>query len=146
MAFCPYVITGVRRRRRGTSFVPKWGSRISREKFDLESPNFTRTFTQVGSNTTPDITSLTTSGRLSSKFKNPSKMPHQPASGGISRERFKRGSPIFTWLSGTTDPTNLLDMTSLIAYGRLQNAIKYCTKVVCKTGPTAKDSNNSATV
>ena len=38
-----------------------------------------------------------------------------------------QGSPSFTRLSGTTGPTNLLDMTSLFAFGRLQHAIKYCT-------------------
>ena len=35
-------MTGVSRR--GTVFVTKWGSRIFRERFDLELPNFTRTF------------------------------------------------------------------------------------------------------
>ena len=34
-------------------------------------------------------------------------MTPQTASGGISRERFKRGSPNFTWLSGTAGYTNL---------------------------------------
>ena len=45
------------------SFVTKWGSHISRERFDLEQPNFTRTFKHVGSTTTPDKTSLYTSSR-----------------------------------------------------------------------------------
>ena len=62
--------------------------------------------------------------------KKPSTMPPQMASVGISQERFKRGSPNFTRLLGTTGSINLPDMTSLVASGRLQNAIKYCTKVV----------------
>ena len=72
-------------------------------------------------------------------------MPLQTASGGMFREGFKRGSPNFTWVSGTIGPPNLPDMTSLVVSGRLQNANKYCTKVVRKTSP-AKESNNSATV
>ena len=36
--------------------------------------------------------------------KKPSKIPHQTASGGISRGLFYRGSPHFTRLSGTTGP------------------------------------------
>ena len=70
--------------------------------------------------------------------KKKSKMPLQAASGGISRVWFKQGSPIFTWLSGTTGPRNLPDMTSLVTSGRLRNAIKYCTKVIRKTGPADK--------
>ena len=44
-----------------SSFVTKWGSLISRERIDLESPNFTWAFAPVGSITTPDLTSMTTS-------------------------------------------------------------------------------------
>ena len=40
----------------------------------------------------------------------------------------------FTRLSMTSGPTNLPDTTSLVASGRLQNPIKYCTKVMRKTG------------
>ena len=55
-----------------------------------------------------NMTSLaTTSGWQLSKFKKPSKIPPPPASGGISRERYKQGLPNFTHLSGTTGPTNL---------------------------------------
>ena len=45
----------------------KWGSRrpISRERFDLESSNFARTFKPVGSTTTPDMTSLYTVYKVS---------------------------------------------------------------------------------
>ena len=41
------------------------------------------------------------------------------ASGGISRECFKRGLPNFTGLSGTTVARNMPDMTSLVTSGRL---------------------------
>ena len=43
---------------------------MSRERFDLESSNLARTFTPVGSTTTPDMTSLCTSGRKLSAFEN----------------------------------------------------------------------------
>ena len=66
--------------------------------------------------------------------KKPSKMPPYTASGVISREKFMRGSPNFTRLSGTNVHKNLPDMTSLISSGRLQNAIEYWTKVMRKTG------------
>ena len=61
-------------------------------------------------------------------------MPPPTASGGISQERFRRGSRTFAGLSGTIGSQNLPNMTSLAASGRLQNAVKYCTKVR-KTGP-----------
>ena len=51
-----------------------------------------------------------------------SKMPPPTDSGGISRERFKLGSP--TCLPRTSGPTNLLEMASPGPSGRLQNAIK----------------------
>ena len=170
----------VRRQGSLSSFITKWGIRIPRGRFDVESPNFTWTFTPVWSTITPDMTSLTTSGLQLSKLKKRLKMPPptaslsylyienrlsknhqilqasiptcptlslditslltsgrnqlqrkktskmhpQAASGGILRERFKRGSPNFTRFSRTTGPTNLPDMTSLVASGRLQNAIK----------------------
>ena len=56
------------------------------------------------------------------------------ASAGISRERFKRGSPNFTLLSGTTGPRHRPDLTSPLTSGRLQNSIKYCTKVMRQRG------------
>ena len=62
-----------------SSFVTKWGSRISRKRFDLEWPIFTLTFTPVGF-TTPDITSLYASGRKLSTFEKGSKMIHPTAS------------------------------------------------------------------
>ena len=73
--------------------------------------------------------------RSEATAKKPSKMPHQTSSGGISREWFRRGSPNFARLSGTAGPRNLPDMTSLLPSRRLQNAIKYCPKVMRKTGP-----------
>ena len=66
--------------------------------------------------TPPDMTSLTTSGRTLSTFEKRSKIPPQTASGEVPRERFKRGSPNFTQMSVTTGPTNLSDMTSLVAF------------------------------
>ena len=64
-------------------------------------------------------------------------MPRLTASGGISREMFKRGSQNFTRLSVTIGPTCLPDMTLLAVSGRLQNVIKYSTEV-CKTRPPGK--------
>ena len=72
-------------------------------------------------------------------------MPHPTTLGRISPEQFKRGSRNFTRLSGTAGPTDLPDMTSLAAFSRLQNAIKYCT-TVRKTDAAGKESNNSTTV
>ena len=59
-------------------------------------------------------------------------------SGGVYREWLKIGSQNGTRLLGTIGLTNLLDLTSLAASGRLQNAIKYCTKVT-KRVPPAKE-------
>ena len=69
---------------------------------------------------TLDMTSLTTSG---GSYSEQSKMSPQTASGGISREKFMRGSHNCTGLSGINGPTNGPDMTSIVASGRLQNAI-----------------------
>ena len=69
-----------------------WRSRISWELFDLESPNFSGTFIPVGSTTTLDMTSLSTSGWQLLQFKKWSRMPPTTVSGGISGERFKPGS------------------------------------------------------
>ena len=67
------------------------------------------------------------------------------ALGGISQERFKRGSKNFTCLSWTIGPTNVLDMTSPSVAGQLQNAIKYCTKVR-KMGAAGIEGHNLVTV
>ena len=42
--------------------ITKWAARISREQFDLESPNSTRTFMQTNSMTILDMTSPVNSG------------------------------------------------------------------------------------
>ena len=63
-------------------------------------------------------------------------MPHPMALDRISPEWFKRGSQNLHLL-GTVSPTNLPDMTSLNTSGRLQYAIKYCTKV-CKAGAAGR--------
>ena len=51
----------------------------------------------------------------------------------LSCEPFELESSNFTNTCVPTCTTSLLDMTSLIASGQLQNAIKYCTKVTRKT-------------
>ena len=55
-------------RRPSSLFVTKWGSRISRERCDLASPYFTRTFISIVSTTIPDMTSLYASGQKLSTF------------------------------------------------------------------------------
>ena len=59
-AFCPIAVGSV-----GVVVVvrTKRGSRISRERFDIESPNFTGTFIPTCSTSPPDMTSLASSGR-----------------------------------------------------------------------------------
>ena len=126
VAFWPYVMTGVGRR-----LSRNRDSRISRERFDPESQNFsTNVYTnKIYHNTGYDVTICFRSEGILNIL---SKMPPPTASGTISREKFKRGSRNFTDLSGTIGPTNLPDMASLAVSGR-QNLIKYCTKVR-KTG------------
>ena len=51
-----------------SSFVTTWGSRISGERFEVESPNFMWAFTPVGSTITLDMTSLYISGRKLTTF------------------------------------------------------------------------------
>ena len=76
---------------------------------------------------------ITTLGRKLPR-KHRQNLPGHMASGGISREKFKQGYLNFTRLLRTTGSTTRSDMTSLVACGRLQNAIKYSTKVLRKTG------------
>ena len=59
-----------------SSFVTKWGSRISRERLDLESQKVYPNLHTGRSTITPDMTSLSTSGWQLSKFRKRSKMPH----------------------------------------------------------------------
>ena len=58
--FYPITTRSIGRR---SSSVTKWGSHITRERFDLESPNFIGTSTVTLSISIPDMTSLSTSGR-----------------------------------------------------------------------------------
>ena len=69
---------------------------MSRERFDLKSPNFTRISRPVDSINTPDKTLLTTTGPKLSTFEKRSKMPPVTAFGRISREQFKRQSHQFS--------------------------------------------------
>ena len=92
------------------------GSYISQERYDLESPNLTPTY----STATPDMTSLATS--VGSYREKNSKMPWPTALCRISPERFKLGSRNFTHLSRTISLT------------------------CAKDGCAGKESNNSATV
>ena len=67
-AFCPNITESIGRRLSLSSSsitmtASLCGSRISRELLDLESPNFTRASIPTYSTSTPDMTSLTTSGR-----------------------------------------------------------------------------------
>ena len=86
----------------------KWGRRICRERFDLELPNFTRASIPVWGLQPHWIWChyllLVTTYRHS---KHGRKMI---TSGGISWERFKRGSKNYARLSWTIDPTNVLNM------------------------------------
>ena len=116
------------------SFDMKSPHRISRKRFDLESPNFTQTSIPTLSTVVPDMTSFSTSGRKLQR-----KTVENTAFNGFgwnfSRTiqarimKFK-----FTCLSRATGPTNLPEMTPPVASGRLQNVIEYCTKVG-ETGP-----------
>ena len=145
MAFCLmwWPAGSICRRRLLSLSITKWAARTSQERFNLESPQSTWISIPTYSTATPDMTTLTTSGRkLSWKL---SKIWPLVVLGGICREQFKQGSPIFTHLSGTIGLTNLLDTTSLAASSQLQNAIKYCSRVR-KTGVVSKELNNSATV
>jgi len=56
--------TGLKSAYRRCSFDTKFVARISRKPFDLESPNFMGISTPTLSTATPDMTSLSISGRL----------------------------------------------------------------------------------
>ena len=116
----PYDVFPVCHRvRRPSSFVTKWASRISRERFDVESPNFTWTFTPVSFTTAPDMTPLTTSGWQLSKLKIGRKCCLWRLHCRISREPFEIKSPNFTGTSILTCSTFAPDMTSLPTSGRM---------------------------
>ena len=88
---------------------------------------------------TPDMTSLATlSWQLwSLKKLSKSHLRRLQIEFWIFQERFEQGSRHFAGLSWTIGPTNLPDMTLPAVSNRLQNAIKYCTKVH-KTDPAAQ--------
>ena len=90
-----------------------------RPLFNLESSNLARTSMPADSTDLLDMTSPATSGRHLWKFRKRSKVPPPTALGWISGEQFKRGSRNFTHFSGTASLTNLPDMTSVAASGRL---------------------------
>ena len=98
----PYLITCVVLR----LSITKWATRISRERFELESHDFTGTSLSVYSIAALSMTSLTSSSRMLPR-KKPSKMPLPTASGGISREMFKGWSPNYIHLSKVTGLINL---------------------------------------
>ena len=60
--------TCVSRRRLRRSSITKWGSLISQERFDLESPDFTGPSVPTYSTATPIMESSAASGRHISKF------------------------------------------------------------------------------
>ena len=119
--------------------VTKWGSRISRERFDLGSPNFTGSSIPINSTAKSEITLVTISGLKLSQKKTAENATSHDFESNFSRT-IQRGLPNFTRLSGTIGLTNVTDMTPLAASGRLQNAIKYSTKVR-KTRPKSKFSH-----
>ena len=98
--------------------------------------NFTRTFTLVGSTTTPHMTSLASSDwkwrlrRLLVKF---------------LENGLRTIKNFYTLIMGNWPPQTCSDVTSLPVSGRLQNAIKYRTKV-CKTGPAVIKVHSSVMV
>ena len=118
---------------RRCSFITKWGSLISRDWFDLESPNFAWTFIPVGSTTTPDMT-------LRSEI--------------IDVQ--KNGRKCSLWRLWVEFLENLLseDHEILRAFvdnrldtavsGLLQNASKYCTKMR-QSGAAGIEVHNSVT-
>ena len=63
---------------RSCSLDTKSVPRVSREPFDQESPNFTRTSTPTYSTVTPDMTSLSTSGGKLSRKSRPKSQIRQP--------------------------------------------------------------------
>ena len=94
--------------------ITKRAARISQERFDLDSPNFTRTsglqphwiWRYFWSEVSRKDCENTESNGFGSKFSRMSK-------GGLHN---------FTHLSGTIIPANLQDMTSRSASGRLQKS------------------------
>ena len=84
----------------------------------LEPFRKTRMVTSLGSTTTPDMTSLATSGWQLSKLQNGRKCRLRRLRCYISREPFELESPNFTSTSIPTCPTVASDATSLTTSGR----------------------------
>ena len=116
-------------------------NRIIRPPFNLESPKLAGTSRPTRSKSITDMTLPAVSDRHLSKFEKRPKMPHPTALGRISPEGVKRGSRNFMHLSGTASHRNQPDMPSLDSSSRIQNAIKYCTKML-KMGTTRKELNH----
>ena len=139
MEFWPDATTCVRRRRRRSlsSFIhyKVSGSNISRNIWPwITNCHTDRRTNSLYSQTKFDVTSYFRSEVVEEKT---SKMLPVTTTGGISRERLKRGSGNFTHISGANILTNVLVMTSLAASNRLQNTIKCGTKDR-KTGPVGQ--------
>ena len=129
-----------------SSFVTKWGSRISREHLHLESPNFTRIFTPVGStysHTWYDVTIYFQSIDVRKTAEN-------DASDGFNLDSQK-----MTHTSTPTSWTAIPDMTSLTNSGWKLSKFKKRSKMSPQTASgwnfsrkvrPAKQSNNSANV
>ena len=103
----------------------KWVAQISWERFDLESPNITSTSISTYSTAIPDMTSLTTAGQKLSQKNNCCKCSLL----WLLVEFLENGSSddheiVNTHRGGGQSASNLPDMTSLAASGRLQKAIK----------------------
>ena len=114
----------------------KWGSHISLERIDLESLNFTRTSIPTCSRATPDMTPLTTSC-LKLTWKTIANVTSDDFRWNFSRTVWARSPKFYMFIGAQSALTNLPDMTSPAISGRLQDAIKYCTKVH-RTGPAGQ--------
>ena len=106
------------------SFDTKSAPRISREPFGIESSNLTRA-------------SIPKPHRIWRHYL----LPDGSYSEKNSQKRFKLGSRNFTHLSRTIDPTNIPEMTSLAASGRLQMLVNTAQKCAKRVRPD-KESNN----
>ena len=104
-AFCSIVIGSVDRRRRRCRSYKVRQSYISRTFRPVITKLYKNLHTrQIYNHTGYDVTNYFRSEATAKK----TKMPPHTASGGISRDRFVRGSPNFARLSWIADPTNLL--------------------------------------
>ena len=118
---------------RPCSFARQISPRISREPFNVESLNFTQTSISTWSTATPDdVTIYFRSEVIAKKL---SKIPLRRLWVEFIENSCSNDHGILPTYRG--QPANLPDMTSLAASNRLQNAIKYCTKVH-RTGLTGQ--------